>query len=151
MDKHWWSLPDLAGHLGYAHSAAASRYRDLSGLPSVNTGARCLLRHLAEREQRLAVSMCELANRADNGRRLPLAHPPQATVWGALPTELSAAAIIDLATAHEDHIESIVQLVAHDFGKQAGSRATAESIVAIHRRELFDLGVLAEKLRATQD
>lgn len=136
------SLCEVVQNLAQTHERAAASYRDMAAAPG-SVIARSLLGCLVLREERLAEETAALTERIDPAIRVR--RPDLVMELPRLETaQLTAETVIEQATALEEAVEKMLHTVATP--PVAAPKLIAE-LFALHRRELFGLGVTASRLR----
>lgn len=145
-----WSLKSLIEYLQQMHTQAATTYQWMQVRPTTRS-ANTLLQYLAAREQRLADEMAALAPTASNKPTLPFPVRRSMPTLDQLRLPLRSAAVIELATGIEAWVEDVLALIGPIQGCGFQPSAQETAVLTIHRRELFTMGALAQRLYESDD
>ncbi|MDT0636189.1 hypothetical protein [Spectribacter hydrogenoxidans] len=139
--EYEWTLSDLVRWVAVIHQRAEAAYRDMRGVADT-ASAELLLGYLAAREQRLDVGTRKILARVDDDVHIPR---PEAWLSARSPTlaSVDVESIIQWAAYVESAVERLLQVAA----TPPGVTVSTSELFALHRRELFDIGIMASRMR----
>lgn len=139
-----WELRDVVHCLAATHERAAAVYEEMSAASATAAAVRLLAR-LSRRERRLEQATAAIEQRIDSG--LAVRRPTfDLAVPEALPAHVDTEVVISQAAYVEAAVEQLLQAAT---APPVSAPAIVAELVALHQRELFDLGVAATRLRET--
>lgn len=139
-----WELRDVVHCLAATHQRAAVVYEEMYAASATAAAVRLLAR-LSCRERRLEQATVAIEQRLDYG--LAVRRPTfNLAAPDALPVHIDTEVVISQAAYVEAAVEKLLQAAT---APPVSAPVIVAELVALHQRELFDLGVVADRLRET--